>query len=96
LSARRARYHVQNYQGKAEDLTHEAHDKAKVFYDLCDTPVQLVGFFTNREDDGGSFVHPGQTTHLHVISEDHKSMGHVESVTLAPGATLFLPEADRL
>jgi acetolactate decarboxylase len=91
--ATRARYHIQNYQGKAEDLTHEAHDKAKAFFDLSDTPVQLVGFFTNREEDGGSFVHQGQTTHIHLISDDHKSMGHLESVTLAPGAKLFLPEA---
>ncbi len=95
-TAARVRYHIQNYRGKAEDLTHEAHDKTKVLYDLSDTPVQLVGFFTNREDDGGSFVHQGQTTHIHIISEDHKSMGHLESVTLAPGAKLFLPEVDQL
>jgi acetolactate decarboxylase len=93
-TATRARYHIQNYEGKAEDLTHEAHDKAKVFLELSDTPVQLVGFFTNREEDGGSFVHQGQTTHIHVISEDHKSIGHLESVTLAPGAKLFLPETN--
>jgi acetolactate decarboxylase len=95
-TAASARYHIQNYQGKAEDLTHEAHDKSKVFFDLSETPVQLVGFFTNREEDGGAFVHPGQTTHIHLISDDHKAMGHLESVTLAPGAILFLPEAGRL
>jgi alpha-acetolactate decarboxylase len=94
-TAVRARYHIQNYQGKAEDLTHEAHDKAKVFFDLSDTAVQLIGFFTNREEDGGSFVHLGQTTHIHLISGDRKAMGHLKSVTLAPGAILFLPEAGR-
>ena len=54
----------------------------------------MVGFFSNREEDAGSFVHQGQTTHIHIISSDRKSMGHLESITLAPGATLFLPEAD--
>jgi acetolactate decarboxylase len=93
-TALRARYHIQNFQGKAQDLTHEAHDNAKVFLDLSNTPVQLIGFFTNRENDGGSFVHQGQTTHIHLISDDHKSMGHLESVTLATGAKLFLPQAD--
>ena len=93
-TAVRARYHIQNYQGKAEDLTHEAHDKAKALYELSDTPVQLVGFFTNREGDGGSFVHQGQTTHIHVISNDHKSMGHLDSVILKPGAKLILHEPD--
>jgi len=86
-----ARYHIQNYQGKAKELTHEAHDKAKVFLDLSNTPVELVGFFTNREDDGGTFVHRGQTTHIHLISADRKHMGHLESIKLAPGAKLMLP-----
>jgi hypothetical protein len=93
-TALRAQYHIQNYQGEAKNLTHEAHDKSKVLYDLSQTPVELVGFFTNSEEDGGSFVHQGQTTHIHIISEDHKFMGHLESVILAPGAKLFLPKAD--
>jgi len=92
--ARRARYHIQNYQGNAAGLTHEAHDKAKVHFELSDTPVQLVGFFTKRDEDGGSFVHQGQAIHIHIISDDHKSMGHLESISLAPGARLLLPEAE--
>jgi acetolactate decarboxylase len=87
-------YHVQDYHGKAEDLTHESHDKSKVLFQLFDCPMQLIGFFTNREEDGGSFVHQGQTTHIHVLSEDHKAMGHLESVSLAPGARLLVPEND--
>ena len=86
-----ARYHIQNYEGKAKDLTHEAHDAAKVFYEISEAPVELVGFFTNREGDGGSFVHMGQTTHIHVITDDRKQMGHLESIKLAPGARLWLP-----
>jgi alpha-acetolactate decarboxylase len=85
-----AKYHIQNYQGEARDLTHEAHDQAKAFFELSNTAVELVGFFTNREEDGGAFVHPGQTTHIHLISLDRKSMGHLESITLAPGAEVFL------
>src|SRR5207247_11420494 len=38
-----ARYHIQNYKGRAKDLTHEAHDKAKLFYELANTPEELVG-----------------------------------------------------
>src|SRR2546421_5862467 len=66
-TAVRARHHIQNYRGRAEALTHEAHDKAKVFYELANTPVQLVGFVTTREEDAGLFVHQGQTTHIHII-----------------------------
>ena len=86
-----ARYHIQNYKGTAQALTHEAHDAAKVFLDLTNAPVELVGFFTNRERDGGSFVHMGQTTHIHIISKDRKQMGHLESIKLGTGAKLFLP-----
>jgi acetolactate decarboxylase len=90
----RASYHIQNYLGRAEDLTHEAHDKSKVLREISNAPVQLVGFATTREDDGGTFVHQGQTTHIHLISDDQKSMGHLESITFAPGAKLFLPKTD--
>ena len=90
-TAVRARYHIQNYQGKTKDLTHEAHDKAKVFFHLTNAPAELLGFFTNCEDDGGTFVHRGQTTHIHLISLDRKHMGHLESIQLAQGATLLLP-----
>ncbi len=92
-TAVRARYHIQNFQAPAQQLTHEAHDQAKVFFDLTNAPVQLVGFFSNREDDGGSFVHPGETLHVHLVSDDRKSMGHLESISLAPNAKLFLPQS---
>jgi alpha-acetolactate decarboxylase len=90
--AETARYHIQNYQGNPEELTHEAHDAAKVFIDFTNAPVHLVGFFTNREGDGGSFVHMGQTTHIHIISRDRMHMGHLESIKLGPGARLLLPK----
>ena len=48
------RYHIQNFMGKAEDLTHELHDRAKVFLEVTNAPVELVGFFTNLEKDGGT------------------------------------------
>jgi len=88
-----ARYHIENYQGKAEEMTHDAHERAKVFFEIRNTPVELVGFFTNCEGDGGSFVHMGQNTHIHIISADRRHMGHLESVTLSPGAELLLPQA---
>src|SRR6266853_1823188 len=81
----------QVFVSKAKDLTHEAHDAAKVFLELTNAPVELVGFFTNREGDGGSFVHMGQTTHIHIITKDRKQMGHLESIKLGTGARLLLP-----
>lgn len=91
-TARTAQYHIQNYRGSAAALTHEAHDAAKVLISLTNTPVDLIGFFTAREEDGGSFVHRGQKTHIHLVSRDRKHMGHLESIQLGPGAQLLLPE----
>jgi len=88
-----ARHHVLNYKGTPENLTHEAHDRAKVIYDVANEPVELVGFFTNREGDGGLFVHMGQTIHVHLITKDLKEMGHLEAIRLQPGAELLLPTA---
>ena len=90
-TARHARYHIQNYHGAAGELTHAAHDKAKMFFEIENSSVELVGFFTNCDGDGGSFVHMGQRTHIHVASADRKQMGHLESIELAPGARLMLP-----
>ena len=90
-TAAMARFHIQNYKGLAKDLTHEAHDEAKSFFELKNAAVQLVGFFTNRDQDGGSFVHLGQTTHIHLLSADRKQMGHLESIRLRAGAKLLLP-----
>lgn len=60
---------------------------------MTNAPVELVGFFTNCEGDGGTFVHMGQTTHIHLVSKDRRHMGHLESIQLAPGAKLLLPQA---
>jgi len=94
-TALKAQYHIQNYKGSAKDLTHEAHDRAKAFFAITNVPVELVGFFTNVEGDGGSFVHMGQTTHMHIISADRKQTGHLESIQMAPGAKLLLPEGSK-
>ncbi|QDT78216.1 Alpha-acetolactate decarboxylase [Gimesia maris] len=62
--------------------------------DLMNITGKLVGVFA--KDSVGDITHPATSTHLHLLYKDDKSgemrTGHVEQVTLEPGAILLLPE----
>jgi acetolactate decarboxylase len=47
----------------------------------------VVGFFSKSHQ--GVFTHMGQSTHLHVLVRG--DTGHVDKVSIAPGATLRIP-----
>jgi len=53
----------------------------------------IVGFLAAR--GGERLIHPGQRFHLHVVLPVSGHVGHLDSVTVAPGAVLRLPRADR-
>lgn len=55
--------------------------------------VQIVGVFA--KDRVGDLTHPATTIHAHIIYADpngKKVNGHLESIVLAKGATLFIPK----
>ena len=58
--------------------------------DLPRAKGTLVGFYSQR--DQPELIHPGQRTHLHVVLPEANQMGHVDAVTIEPGARLRLPE----
>ena len=64
----------------------EAHERAKRRFALRGAGVRLVGFRSSGHR--GVFTPPGSDLHVHFVSEDRRSSGHVESFILAPGATL--------
>lgn len=59
-------------------------------YAGTDEPVTLVGFFA--EDAGGVLTHHGRATHTHALLPGTGVSGHLDEVSLADGARLFLPE----
>lgn len=67
----------------------EKHDAIKVRFTLEDAPVRLVGFHSDRHH--GVFTHHGTNVHVHLVTEDGRRSGHLDSVRLAPGGTLLLP-----
>jgi acetolactate decarboxylase len=83
-------YHVLN---KTDDQppngTTEQHDKAKVKFTLTDQPVEILGFYSEHHQ--GIFTHHSSPVHVHVKTADGKASGHIEDLSLKPGAIIFLP-----
>jgi alpha-acetolactate decarboxylase len=50
----------------------------------------LVGFYS--EPDSPDLIHPGQRVHLHVVLPAVNQMGHLDSISIEPGARLRLPQ----
>ncbi|QDV48848.1 acetolactate decarboxylase [Gimesia fumaroli] len=69
-------------------------DKRPYEANLPKVSGKLVGVFA--KDAVGNITHPGTSVHMHLLFKDSQSgnlrTGHVEKVTIQPGAKLLLPE----
>lgn len=80
---------------KVDDAPHNRaeHHKAKIKFDLAEIGVRVVGAWADAAGEG-VYTHPGKRTHLHVVATDAQGRlhsGHIDALTLRPGATLWLP-----
>lgn len=66
-----------------------AHSEAAVRQERDACEATLVGFYSEGHE--GVFTHRGSRTHVHVIAADPPESGHVDDVTIRPGAVLRLP-----
>ncbi|CAN5397128.1 hypothetical protein BH11CYA1_BH11CYA1_03990 [soil metagenome] len=88
--AKTARYHVMNRSSFLPPTPgSEAHEKAKVSFSIQDTPVSILGFYSEHHQ--AIFTHHSSFVHMHVKTKDNKIAGHLESIELEPGACLLLP-----
>lgn len=88
--AKTARYHVMNRPEFTPPTPgSESHERAKVRFTLQDTPVSLLGFYSEHHQ--AIFTHHSSFVHLHVTTKDNKIAGHLEAIELEPGARLLLP-----
>lgn len=68
----------------------DAHQNQKT-YELINTEVEIIGFFSTEH--AGVFVHHDSFVHMHLITKDHKQMGHLENMILTKGTVkLYLPQ----
>ena len=76
---------------KRDGLPHtpELHERAKVRFMLERTPVEIVGFFSDRHQ--GIFIPHDRMVHMHVRTPDERMSGHVDEIRIAGDALLHLP-----
>jgi acetolactate decarboxylase len=65
-------------------VTHANHDATKWSVELAATPIQALGFHSTEAK--GIWTHHDTNVHLHLRTTLGGVMGHVEALTLAPGA----------
>lgn len=83
--------HVVNLpEGTKVSSPEEAHQEQRNFLIKNET-VELIGFFSTEHQ--AVFTHHDTYVHIHLITSDKKSMGHVEELHFKKGETiLFIPE----
>ncbi|KAA0238501.1 MAG: hypothetical protein EDM74_06605 [Armatimonadetes bacterium] len=86
---KRADYHIMDYRPDGGPWSMDKHDQAKAKFALQEQDVTLFGFYTEREEDAGLFVHHGERIHAHVVAQG--ATGHLDAITLEPGWKLLLP-----
>jgi acetolactate decarboxylase len=68
----------------------DAHKHNKV-YSVRNEIAEILGFFSTEHQ--GVFTHHDTFLHLHLITEDHQKMGHLDDLQVKKGAIqLFLPQ----
>lgn len=88
--AKDARYHVMNRtESSSPKPDPTEHEQGKTHFALKDSPVQLLGFYSEHHQ--GIFIHHNSFVHVHVKTPDDKVSGHLDELELEPGARLLLP-----
>jgi alpha-acetolactate decarboxylase len=84
-----AEFHVVNLpKGLKVASPEEAHQGQKRF-GIGNTQVILLGFFSTGHK--AVFTHHDTFLHIHLLTEDRRKMGHLESMVLEKGGKLLLP-----
>ena len=94
------KWHINVDRTEGKPVTRELFAKSKVNYTMKGTPVDIVGFYSEKHLGAfiGTYV-PAikekdvkNTIHIHLVSKDGKSAGHIDDLTFAGGMTLRLPK----
>jgi acetolactate decarboxylase len=88
----KARIHVVDLETRAkayEAKDPDAHSKALVRFEVAAASVEMVGIWAQH---GESVLTPhGTRSHVHLVTSDGTSAGHVDGLTLDGGTVLLLP-----
>jgi len=83
-----ANIHVVNLpSGTVITFPQDTH-KGQADFTLEDTDVEIIGFFSTSHK--GVFTHHDSNTHMHLVTADRRSMGHVDQLLFRPSTTLYI------
>jgi acetolactate decarboxylase len=93
------KWHINVDRSEGKPITREIFAKSKANYVMKNEAVDIVGFYSEK--------HPGvfisayapaikekdvkNTIHIHLVTKDGKSAGHIDDLTFSGGMTLRLP-----
>ncbi|HXJ83405.1 MAG TPA: hypothetical protein VMS64_32555 [Candidatus Methylomirabilis sp.] len=89
----RAEHAMLHVLDKRDGLPHtpELHERAKVHFAVEQKAVEIIGFLSSQHR--GIFTPKDANLHMHIRTLDDRTSGHLETVELAAGASLWLPHS---
>ncbi|MCX7149250.1 MAG: acetolactate decarboxylase [Rhodocyclales bacterium] len=95
------KWHINVDRTGGKPITPELFAKSKANYVVKNQPMDIIGFYSEKHP--GIFISayapavPKESglknaIHIHLLSRDGKSAGHIDNLTLAPGMILRLPQ----
>ena len=81
-------YHIINNTEEGYQVS-RPHQELMTHLQIHDRAAKVIGVYSTEH--AGVFTHHGETTHIHVVSEDGKDAGHLDAATIGEGAKLYLP-----
>ena len=88
---KKATIHLVNLPKGTKVSSPEQAHKGLVQYPITNQEVEILGFYSQQHQT--IFTHHDTNLHLHLITADRKTMGHLETITFAPKQVqLFFPE----
>lgn len=84
-----AKIHIVNLPPGTKVNTPADAQKGKTYYPVENIGAQIIGFFSTEHQT--VFTHHGRYIHMHLVSKDRKTMGHIDELLLNNGLKLYLP-----
>lgn len=95
------KWHINVDRTEGKPINSELFAKSKANYVAKNQPMDIIGFYSEKHP--GVFISayaPAiqkesglmNAIHIHMVSHDGKSAGHIDNLTLAPGMMLRLPQ----
>jgi acetolactate decarboxylase len=95
------KWHINVDLTEGKPITNELFAKSKASYVMKNEPMDIIGFYSDRHP--GVFISAyapainvesgvKNAMHIHLVTRDGKSAGHIDNLTLGTGMTLRLPK----